>query len=218
LFEAVLHVNVPKCWLRSCKIKFPEVDINILDIKPLKNNFIEELFELKTDYDNTAEILDYIKNLVGDIDVFESNSKKIYGIIKCTQTKDCKPLLDSTCFLINDKCVSDNSNEWKIRGGGESFVKLTEYLDNENVTYNIKSLHSYSKKNTIRENLSKKQNIVLRYAVENGYFDYPKNIRLDAIAKEFKTSAASVCEMLRKAQKKAILEYYRNNWQSNQLS
>ena len=97
-------------------------------------------------------------------------------------------------------------------------VKLTEDLDNGNVTYNIKSLHSYSKKNTIKENLSKKQNTVLRYAVDNGYFDYPKNIRLAAIAKEFKTSSASVCEMLRKAQKKAILEYYRNNWQSNKLS
>ncbi|MDK2876499.1 MAG: hypothetical protein PWQ22_909, partial [Archaeoglobaceae archaeon] len=50
---------------------------------------------------------------------------------------------------------------------------------------------------------------VLRFALEKGYFDFPKKIRLEEIAEHFGIAGSTVSEILRRAQKKILEKYFK---------
>ena len=59
------------------------------------------------------------------------------------------------------------------------------------------------------EVLTSRQEDMLRFAMERGYFDDPKGITLVELAKEFDVSNSTVSEMIRKSQRKLMGEYFK---------
>ena len=57
--------------------------------------------------------------------------------------------------------------------------------------------------------MTSKQEEVLRIALEHGFFDYPRRIKLRELAKLCGMNVATVDETIKRGQKNVIKEYFR---------
>ncbi|MDG7003551.1 MAG: helix-turn-helix domain-containing protein, partial [Nitrososphaerota archaeon] len=57
--------------------------------------------------------------------------------------------------------------------------------------------------------LTTRQEWLIRSAYENGYFDYPKRIRIGPLARMMDVAPPTLYESLRKTQKKLLEEHFR---------
>jgi predicted DNA binding protein len=60
-----------------------------------------------------------------------------------------------------------------------------------------------------RESLTERQDKITQVAFERGYFDYPKRISLRELARMFDVSPSTLSEILRKGQRKIVLDYFK---------
>ncbi|HDY74372.1 MAG TPA: bacterio-opsin activator, partial [Euryarchaeota archaeon] len=59
-----------------------------------------------------------------------------------------------------------------------------------------------------KEELTKRQEDILKIALEKGYFDYPKRTSIRELAKLFGISISTLSEILRSGQKKVMASYF----------
>ena len=113
------------------------------------------------------------------------------------------PIIQSGCIL---KKVDFDSNEitWDLICDDESFKKLMSMLEDYEVDFDI----IYKGKPAKTETTYREEEI-LRYALEKGYFDYPKKIRLEEIADHFGIASSTLSEILRRGQKKILEKYFK---------
>jgi predicted DNA binding protein len=71
----------------------------------------------------------------------------------------------------------------------------------------VKSLRDISSK----EELTKRQEDILKIALEKGYFDYPKGTSIRELAAMFGISISTLSEILRSGQKKVMASYFKEN-------
>ncbi|MEM0022686.1 MAG: helix-turn-helix domain-containing protein, partial [Archaeoglobaceae archaeon] len=60
-----------------------------------------------------------------------------------------------------------------------------------------------------KESMTFREEEILRTALEKGFFDYPKRIKLEELAKIFNISPSTLSEILRRAQKKVLERYFK---------
>ena len=60
-----------------------------------------------------------------------------------------------------------------------------------------------------KETLTDRQDKITHVAFERGYFDYPKRISLRELARMFEVSPSTLSEILRKGQRKIVLDYFK---------
>jgi len=56
--------------------------------------------------------------------------------------------------------------------------------------------------------LTQRQDELLMFAYSNGYFEYPKRIRIGEISRTFDVSPSTVSEILRAGQRRIFKEYF----------
>ncbi len=61
--------------------------------------------------------------------------------------------------------------------------------------------------------LTNRQEEIIRAAFEKGYYDYPKKITIEKLAKMFDIAPSTLGEIIQRGEKKIILErFYRKTW------
>jgi predicted DNA binding protein len=87
----------------------------------------------------------------------------------------------------------------------ESLHRLVDRLHRFEGSYRILSVEAQG----VRPLLSGLQALVLRYAVEMGYYDIPRHATLDDIAERLGMSRSAVADALRRAEAKVVKEFVR---------
>ncbi len=90
---------------------------------------------------------------------------------------------------------------WTIACTWEEFRNVVESLDNLNINYELVWKSAFFENN---EELSLRELEILKIALEYGYFENPKRIKLRELAKILDISEATASNLIRKALKKVV--------------
>jgi predicted DNA binding protein len=98
--------------------------------------------------------------------------------------------------------------DWKILVSGEDTLKeLTKRLESKGVNCTIEEISRLTKK----EDLTTRQEQIVKMALEFGYFEFPKKIRLVELSEKLGISAGTLSEILRRAEKHILSKYFREH-------
>lgn len=114
-------------------------------------------------------------------------------------------ILNSGSILINAK-VQDGNIFWSVICDDDSFIRLMSELESSGTDFEI--LYKGSPESGEKSRVTYREEELLRIALEKGYFDFPKRIKLEALASNFGIAPSTLSEILRRGQKKVLEKYF----------
>ncbi|WP_202319452.1 helix-turn-helix domain-containing protein [Archaeoglobus neptunius] len=114
------------------------------------------------------------------------------------------PILESGCIITNVE-IKDSTLVWNIVCDDESFLSLLSKLEEAEVTFDI----IYKGKPNDKSEITYREEEILKVALERGYFDFPKKVKLEELAEYFSIAPSTLSEILRRGQKKVLEKYFK---------
>ena len=128
-----------------------------------------------------------------------------FGIVKTNQCGICTGLHETDCFLTSYSSKSPGEIEWKLVGPDEeSILKVIEDLKKTGTDIKLVS-KVHLDPNAL---LTARQELIMEVAYKRGYFEKPKRIKMDELARIFNVSKSTVSEILKNGQQKIIGNYF----------
>jgi len=209
--EAVISLKIPQNWMSEIPERYP-VTIKVLDRIPYSERGVKDLVEIAGPQDIMEEVLkDIRKNpLVSNVDTTMTERGKIVGAVTTARCDICRILTDSDCFLISAETKSAGKVEWTLVVSDKDVLKgIFDRLKTKSVLAELVKLTKIDDK----ESLTERQDKITHVAFDRGYFDYPKRISLRELARMFEVSPSTLSEILRKGQRKIVLDYFKKQRQ-----
>lgn len=174
---------------------------------PERSNRIHELFVIDARSDQIDSITREIKNdrRVSDVNISRSKSARVVGSLKCTCAIG-KTIVSSKSFVTSAVGRPDGTIELTVFGNDNAMKDLLTRLEEHGTGVSIDGWSSRNGSGL----LSVKQELVLKAALECGYFDFPKKIRLRELARNVGVAPSSLAESLRSAERKILGEYVKS--------
>ena len=205
MMEVVLKIKIPQSWIVDIGTKY-RAPIRFLDCMPFGESGGRGLIEINATDKEIENIIEDIKKHE-DICKVEISSLPAGGVLGSVVTRKCvacQALTGSGCFLTFAESKGDGHVEWKlITGGKGSLLDLIKNLEELGCEVELKK----STKLTKRTILTERQDEILRIAFEKGYFDIPKKITIEQLAKLFGVSTSTLAESLQRGERKIIDQY-----------
>ena len=199
MLEVGIKTRLPeKCALGSLKTIASDCILKIEGFSK-KNESIKSLVRVKAE-----RVRDLLSNLPLQCDVAITSERDAKILLKEHSCFIALPILESGCIITSVE-VKENSVIWQIVCDDEDFLALIEKLEDAKVEFEI----VYKGRPEGRSVLTFREEEVLRFAFEKGYFDFPRRIRLEEIAAHFGIAASTISEIIRRGQKKILEKYFR---------
>jgi len=185
------------------------INVKVYSCRFPKNSMgAEALVELKhiDDLKNITNQI-YENPLVKNVELLPINKNIYYGIIeskKCT----CRTIGLSKYHILRLQISNDGKLQITlVIDKIHPLEPLIKNLINNNVKVTIKS---YKVKSSKEKGITLRQKMIIKYALERGFFDYPRKISINEIAKDLGLSPSTVSEIIRRGLKWIINDYYTN--------
>lgn len=207
MMEAVISLKIPKNWMSEIPEKHP-VSIKVIERVPYSDRGVKDLVEISGPQDIMEEVLkDIRKNpLVSKVDTTITEKGKVIGAVTTSRCDICRILTDSDVFLISAESKSGGKVEWTLVLSEKEVLKgILDHLKSKSVEAELIKLTKIDDK----ESLTERQDKITHVAFDRGYFDYPKRISLRELARMFEVSPSTLSEILRKGQRKIVLDYFK---------
>lgn len=207
MMEAVLSLKIPDHWMSDVSAKYP-ASIKVIDRMPYSDKGVKDLVEIQAPADQMEEILETIRKnpLVAKVDTTVTEKGKVLSAITTARCDICRILTDSDVFLISAQSKSDGKVEWTIILSEKKILKdIFDHLKDKSVDAQLVKLTKIDDKETLTE----RQDKITQVAFDRGYFDYPKRISLRELARMFEVSPSTLSEILRKGQRKIVMDYFK---------
>ena len=207
MMEAVISLKIPKNWMSEIPEKHP-VSIKVIERVPYSDRGVKDLVEISGPQDIMEEVLkDIRKNpLVSKVDTTVTEKGKVIGAVTTSRCDICRILTDSDVFLISAETKSGGKVEWTLVLSEKEVLKgILDHLKSKSVEAELIKLTKIDDK----ESLTDRQDKITHVAFDRGYFDYPKRISLRELARMFEVSPSTLSEILRKGQRKIVLDYFK---------
>ncbi len=199
MFEIKLRLSHPEsCVLKNSSIRsakllrcnaYQDTITNLFEISlncPI-GEFLKRLEDRNIDY---KEVMKVSKDVI----------RALFLIKNCILVK---ALLETNCLFKDVEILSDG-------------IIITIIVPSKNVNvlfrnldkYNIKYKIIYIKTLKGKRRLTKREEEIIRYAFERGFYDIPRRITLEEIADKFNLSVSTVSEIIRRGEKKILEEFF----------
>jgi len=212
MMEAVISLKIPQNWMSEIPEKHP-VTIKVIERVPYSDKGVKDLVEIAGPQDIMEEVLRDIKKnpLVSKIDMTVTEKGKVIGAITTSRCEICRVLTDADVFLISAESKGEGKVEWTLVLSEKDVLKqIFDHLKSKSVIADLVKLTKIDDKETLTD----RQDKITHVAFDRGYFDYPKRISLRELARMFDVSPSTLSEILRKGQRKIVLDYFKKQRQS----
>ena len=206
MMEVVLKIKIPESWMNDIKNKY-DASFKFLDCMPVGESGGRGLIEIDATDNEVDKIIEDLKRheAVCKVDISPSPDGGILSSIVTKRCVACKALTGSDCFLTSALLKDDGQVEWNLITGEEgSLLELINKLEKYGCKVELKKSQRLSK----RAQLTKRQEEIIQIALERGYYDIPKKITIDKLAKIFKVSPSTLAEILQRGEKKIMKQFF----------
>ncbi|HIH01726.1 TPA: hypothetical protein HA259_06600 [Thermoplasmata archaeon] len=139
-----------------------------------------------------------------EISFSRNGSGRFIASVDMRSCQTCRILGDSDCLLDSAVSRPDGGIQWNIIApNGAALTRLVEDLKRSGAQVVVEKVKVLR---TARE-LTVEQEKVLQTAFDLGYYDIPKKIRLEDLAKRLNVSKATLDVVLRRAQRKVVASH-----------
>ena len=148
-----------------------------------------------------SQIIGNSSHMMGECSISKVRKDTYLATVMNNNCKLAKIMSESGCFLTSAIPYNDHEIEWTVMGSNKMFIKnLIARLRNEG--YGLKTLSLELLDADVL--LTPKQEEVVRYAHNNGYYESPKKINIDNLCEIFDCSKSTMSVLLKSAEKKLI--------------
>ncbi len=204
MLEAVLSISAPD-WMRSIS-KRHSAKVKILACMPLAQGGARDLVELSAPAERMEGAIKELKDHphFEEVEIARSGRERALATIAAEKCSLCNAIALSECFLMSASSEGGNII-WSILASGKEPVnKLISRLKENDFKVEIKKIKEIKK----REDITRRQEEIIRIALEKGYFDNPKRIDIRELGKLMGVSISTLSEILRSGQRKILLQYF----------
>lgn len=205
--EAELNLRIPDMWITEMP-KRHQVSIKIVSRRPSGKLGVRDLVEIAGEQEELEEILMEIGKdpWVKSYDLDFVKSGKIVGEVVTRTCLACSALAGSDCHLISAEARPDGAVSWRVMTSSREEVrKLITRLRKVKCEVELVRLSPIDD----QEVLTNRQEEIIMMAFERGFFETPRRTKLKDLARMTGVSQATLSEILRKGQKRIVVEYLR---------
>ena len=204
--SASLLVKIPGNWI-GCLTSSCDLSVKILKCVPKNGNGGQSLLQIDTDPSlSQEELVDRIREVEPNctVQLTSAGPGRHIGTVELQQCAVCRLVADSGCFMDSASNRDGGMMQWNVISPNAAALRnLVEKVKGLGCTVDVEKI---SVLRTVSE-LTLAQERVLQMAYELGYFEIPKKITLDKLAKRLEISKATLDVMLRRAQRKLVASH-----------
>lgn len=172
------------------------IEINVEGFSSFEDR-IKGIMRLKAE--NVENIIENISEFCHGIKVSKSSAKVFLKEHPCL----IAPVLLRAGGIIRKVNLEGKKLIWDVVCDDESFLKILEALEREGVEHEI----VYKGKFESEEVITLREEEILKIALERGFFDYPRKIKLEELAKELDIAPSTLSEIMRRGMKKILCRF-----------
>lgn len=205
MLKAAFLLRPPKSWITELAAE-GGVHVHVLDTRDgLVNKGVEDLVYITSQEGDPHRIAAKIRHQpdVLDADLVRLNEHQLMGSVRVKECPVCSLFAVADGFLIGADVLDRERMRWEVLVKDEAALSLlTGELQRRKIEYQLAE-----KVHLRKTELTARQDQILRIALELGYFDFPKKIKLEKLAERLGVTAGTLSEVLRRGTKKALREY-----------
>lgn len=204
--SATMLVKIPGNWIgdlcTSC-----DLSVKVLKCIPMNGSGGMSLLQIDSPDDMTGtQLSERIRALEPrcDVSLTSAGPGRFVGTAQTSTCVVCKLLAEHGCFLDSATSKSDGILQWNvIAPNGNALGELVDKIKALGCSVELRRV---SKLSTASE-LTRTQERVLQLAYQLGYFEIPRKINLEKLAKRLEISKATLDVVIRRAQRKIVASH-----------
>jgi predicted DNA binding protein len=207
MIEAELLVRIPKMWITEMS-KRHEISIRVVNRRQSGKQGVRDLVEItgaQEELESVVKELElepWVKTF--DLDFVEDG--KLMGEVVTHKCLACSLLARTRSHLVSARGQKDGKILWHVMTSSRDEIKaLVKQLEEARFEAELVKLAPIDS----REVLTRRQEEIIMIAYERGFFETPRKIKLRDLARLTRVSQATLSEILRKGQKKIVVDYLR---------
>jgi len=204
MMEVTFDILNMDSWVNDIASKY-RTTVRILDCVPWRRTGAQAIFEVVDG--KGPQMLEDIRvhSEIGGLDVDGDGYSKVTGTVVLKNCNIIRLVLWAGCFLEQVKAEGDGKVEYKILAGTEGSIPLlVKALVGMDLAVEIRQLVRYGEDTRV----TGKQRELVKTALDQGFYDYPKKVGVKELAAQTKMAPSTVAEILRRAQKNILLDYF----------
>jgi len=213
MFKAKLKIILEDDWTKHLITKF-NTSFKSYYFSHLDNNTILDIIVISIKQKEHNNVINFLKkeNTIKQINKLDSQ-EEILVLKIITKYEGIKEQETNSSIILKNDCFIDSLIE--MIDGWEIFTIISH--DKKNITKTIRKLQktretqliSIKKIDFQKEDLTKKQYDIIKYAYKTGFFDFPKQTSTKQISNQFNLNDSSTIAHIKKAEKKIISNFLR---------
>jgi len=205
MMEAELLLRIPRMWISEVPVR-RKVSLRILNRRPMGRIGVRDLVELAGEHEELEKVLielgsePWVKSF--DLDFVDQG--RLVGEVVTYRCLACTAPVDSDCHLVSANVRKDGFILRRIMTSDRTDVrKLVSRLKKAKCDVELLKLTRLDD----QEVLTSRQKAIVMMAFEKGYFETPREAKLKDLSVMTGVSQATLSEILRKGQKKIVVDY-----------
>ncbi len=142
---------------------------------------------------------------ISSLDLTELTPNHLIGSVTSSGCKVCRALVeaDAACFISSASMEDECTMGYKLFLDKNGVPKLLTKLSKGGVDFKIADISPVSQ----GSGLTDRQHSVLKLAMQDGLYDYPRRITHEELAAKLGVKPSTLTEILRRAEKKIVSKY-----------
>lgn len=205
MIDAELQLRIPRMWITEIPMR-RKVSIGILNRRPKGKASVRDLVEISGEHEELESLLEELGSepWVRSYDLNFVELGSLVGEVVTYRYLACAALAGSDCHLVSAKAQKDGTIMWRLMTSDRrELERLVSRLRKARCETELVKLTPVSD----HEALTSRQEELIRMAFEKGYFETPRKVKLKDLSKLTGVSQATLSEVLRKGQKKTVVDY-----------
>ena len=208
MIEVHLLVDTPENWVKAMNQDHSAL-VRIMDAKPSESTpSVQDFVEISSKKASADQLIETLNSSsdIKDADLVKLGPHTVMGTITTQNCPVCSTLSGLNCSLLSAITKEDSKMEWRLLlSGDDTLKKVTDRLGHKRIGYRILEVAHL----TNAKDLTTRQEQIVKMALEMGYFEFPKKIKLEELSDRFGVSAGTLSEILRRAEKNILTHYFR---------
>lgn len=204
---AEFSVNGMNAWINDISQKYL-VTVRIIDCIPWGARGGQAIFEIEGSRGRAMYMIKDIKEHpdITSIDMSPPEGGRLRGMVGMNNCAIIRLMLSAGCFLESAVAHGDGKVRFRVAVGSEgSLSELFHTLEARGINAELLSLSRTDE----CDQLTEKQERVVRLALEKGYFDTPRRITAKELARTLGITPATFGDMLKRGERNLLRSYFK---------
>ncbi len=204
--EAEFSILGMRFWIVDIATRY-SCSVTVTECIPWRKKGGQALFRIRNIEGDAASAIEVIRlhEDITSIDAVERNDGQVVGSVAMKEFWLVWAIVDCGCFLESAWSEGDGRVRFRILAGSEgSLPKLIRTIASKGLEIEIERIAQTSD----QYHITRKQEKLVRLALEKGFFDYPRRTTLEQLAKLSDMSTSAVSEILKRGEKNILTHYF----------